>query len=572
MIILVVLAALVAMAAWLGVRGWLAKGELEQLQAIKPALSQAISAHDTGALSAALDDAHAHAARAADLTGDPLWRATEGLPVVGANTAAVRVAAESLRDVSGAALPLAGELTNVGGDADAAGGIDLSGLGRLAAPLRAAADAAADAQTRLGALDTGALLAPLCSGITDLDQLVTSVVPLLDQAVRAVTVVPTMLGSEGDRTILVMVQNPAEARTGGGITGSFISLLASAGHLRLGDHATSSDFARGAVSATFPEEITALYGADVGDFVMNVTVTPDFDTSAHFARAWWQTLGKAAPDAVISIDPAVLAALLRIAGPLTLSDGTSVDAGTVTETILVRPYLALTTDGQTAIQSDLIERLFTRLLATPFDPTAWAGALAESVSEGRVSIWSAHPDEQAVLADSPFAGTLARYRAAGDDAIGVYFNDATTGKMDTFLDAAIGVSSRVCRADGVAEVDVAVTLHNTATDASRGYPPSMAGGANPALPGDITTDVTVAVPTGWFFGGVTSAGATVASTDIDITAPASVSRVQLTPGQQSTTVFRFYAGDGGESPEPTIVHTPMMNPIRVEQSPAQACG
>ena len=144
--------------------------------------------------------------------------------------------------------------------------------------------------------------------------------------------------------------------------------------------------------------------------------------------------------------------------------------------------------------------------------------------------------------------------------------------MDTFLDAAIGVSSRVCRADGVAEVDVAVTLHNTATNASRGYPPSMAGGANPALPGDITTDVTVAVPTGWFFGGVTSAGAAVASTDIDITAPASVSRVQLTPGQQSTTVFRFYAGDGGESPEPTIVHTPMMNPIRVEQSPAQACG
>ena len=120
------------MAAWLGVRGWLAEGELEQLQAIKPALSQAISAHDTGALSAALDDAHDHAARAADLTGDPLWRATEGLPVVGANTAAVRVAAESLRDVSGAALPLADELTNVGGDAGTAGGIDLSGLGRLA--------------------------------------------------------------------------------------------------------------------------------------------------------------------------------------------------------------------------------------------------------------------------------------------------------------------------------------------------------------------------------------------------------------------------------------------------------
>ena len=64
-----------------------------------------------------------------------------------------------------------------------------------------------------------------------------------------------------------------------------------------------------------PTELTALYGPTFGRYVTNITVTPDFDLSARLASAWWQTLAQPAPDAIVSIDPIVLRALLRITGP-----------------------------------------------------------------------------------------------------------------------------------------------------------------------------------------------------------------------------------------------------------------
>ncbi len=373
-------------------------------------------------------------------------------------------------------------------------------------------------------------------------------------------------------SLLVMVQNAAEARTGGGITGSFIEVRATDGKLSVGAHADSASFARSAPPAMeLPTELTALYGPTFGRYVTNITVTPDFDLSARLASAWWQTLAQPAPDAIVSIDPIVLRALLRITGPLTLSDGSVVDTASVIEQMLVRPYLERTPLEQTAMQSDLTQHLFETLLDTPFDVAAWAQALAEPVAQGRVSVWSAHADEQAVLAEGPLAGTLARYRAAGDDAIGVYFNDATTGKLDTFLDVQVDPSTRVCRADGVAEVEVAVTLQSTLTDAARTYPPSMTGATNPGAPGDITTDVTVVVPSGWYFGGVESGGAAVVSTDVPGANPASVVRIALTPGQSQTTTFRLLAGKDGQATHPVIVHTPMMNPVTVAPVAAAPC-
>lgn len=565
----VVLALFVGIAAWLGVRAWLAKGELEKVQAERTTLTTAIGTRDMPAAQTALDDVHAHAARAAELTSDPLWRAAEVLPFAGPNAAAVRVSAESVRDLTAAADPLL-EAMHAGTGTEP--GVDLARIQGLTAPLRQTADATAHAQAELDRIDPGALLPPMREGVTDIRAFVTDAAPLLDDAASAASILPAMLGADGDRTLLVMVQNAAEARTGGGITGSFIEVRATDGKLSVGAHADSASFARSAPPAMeLPTELTALYGPTFGRYVTNITVTPDFDLSARLASAWWQTLAQPAPDAIVSIDPIVLRALLRITGPLTLSDGSVVDTASVIEQMLVRPYLERTPLEQTAMQSDLTQHLFETLLDTPFDVAAWAQALAEPVAQGRVSVWSAHADEQAVLAEGPLAGTLARYRAAGDDAIGVYFNDATTGKLDTFLYVQVDPSTRVCRADGVAEVEVAVTLQSTLTDAARTYPPSMTGATNPGAPGDITTDVTVMVPSGWYFGGVESGGAAVVSTDVPGANPASVVRIALTPGQSQTTTFRFLAGKDGQATHPVIVHTPMMNPVTVAPVAAAPC-
>jgi len=490
------------------------------------------------------------------------------VPGAGANTAAIRVLSESVRDIAAAAQPVLGA---VAGSGDAGHGLDLSAIADLASPLSSLTDAVVRADGSLTALPVDHLVGPVRDAVLRVRDAVGSVAPHATDAVTVARALPAMLGLDGPRTLLLMIQNPAELRTGGGITGSFIALRADGGRLQVEDRADSADFPkRDEPIAALPADLTALYGDAPGRFVMNATMTPDFAVSAQLARAWWTSLGRVAPDAVIAVDPYVLAALLTITGPLTLSDGTVVDSGDMVDDILVRPYLDLTADQQTALQRDLTDRLFARLTAESFDPIAWMRALARPAAEGRISVWSSHPEDEA-LSDGPLGGAMARFRSAGPNAVGVYFNDATTGKMDTYLHTEITPAVTSCRADGAADVWVSVTLRSSAPASARAFSAWMTGGANPAAPGDITTDVTVMVPSGWFFGGVQKDGVAASSTDVDGGQfPTSLARVTLAPGEQSTLTFHFVAKAGAEL-VPAIVHTPLMNEPAVAPVAHPAC-
>lgn len=565
----VVAVLLIGVAVWIGVRGWLAKGELEQIETLKDSFSTAVRDGDAQALESSVSTANSRAATAASLTSDPVWRMSEALPFWGANAAALRVAAESVRDVTGAAQPLFDRAAA----ASSSSGLDISLVGEFADPLAATSRAVETARANLSALDSGALLPPLRDAVVDLNSTIDGAAAPLSDAATAASVLPEILGADDPRSILIMVQNTAEARTGGGITGSFVELRASKGKIEFGNTADSTDFDEQSadilpISAT----TTALYDDKVGRFVTNTTMTADFDLSARLASAWWQKLGHSAPDAVISIDPVVLAALLKITGPITLSDGGSVDASTVTERILVRPYLEDSQQGQTAIQTDLTKRLFDRLVGEPLDLAAWADALAEPVAEGRVSLWSAHAAEQDALANGPFGGTLARFEAAGEEAIGVYLNDATTGKLGTFLHLEIGVGSSVCRADGIADVAVTTTLTSTAPEEARDYPLWMTGGANPGRPGDISTDITVEAPAGWYINGAEIDGSINPSTDVtDGDHALTRTRAVVAPGESTTVTFHLLADLDGETASPTVVHTPLLNPVEVATGQTLPC-
>lgn len=570
-VVLVVFVGVVVLgAAWLGIRGWMAKGELDDVAALQPRLSSAIAAGDAGALSAVVTDAEQHARYAAELTTDPLWRATEAVPVVGANTAAVRIVAESIRDMASAAQPV---LRAAAQPDNGQGVLDLSAVSAAAQPLDEFAAVFSRVDESLTGMSTDDLVEPVETATARIRAAVAAAAPTVAEAASVAQIMPAMLGAHGARTILVMVQNSAEVRTGGGITGSFILLSADGDRLEVLDEVDSSVFPHRETPITeLPADLVTLYGQAPGRFVMNATMTADFALSARLASTWWQSIGRPAPDAVIAIDPAVLTAMLTITGPITLADGTIVDPADVVGDVLVTPYLDKTPAEQTTVQRDLFDRLFARITSSPIDPFRWVRAFAKPIAEGRISIFSTHSDEQLAVANGAFSGTLGRLRDAGPDAVGVYFNDATTGKMDTFLHVDLAPSVRDCRADGAADVTVAVTLTSAAPAEARTFAASMTGAANPAAPGDITTDVTVMVPREWFVAGVTLDGAHVAATAVDGSdAAASLARVTLRPGEQKTLTFAFVAKNGAQL-RPTLVHTPMMNEVGVAEAARTGCG
>lgn len=551
----------VTLCGWLVVRGLSAK---DQLVAAVEASQNVVAAASTSDLAAALPAVRTmqeHTAAAAALTSDPIWRAAETLPLIGSNLAAVRIAATQshvlARDVAAPMLQLADSLQ--GGDTRTGAVLNVAALASGQTAILRASDALDSAAVELRSVDSRRLLPPLRNGLGELTTLVDQARPAIDSLLGASRALPGMLGQHGPRTLLVMLQNNAELRTGGGITGTFIALRADHGILSITSQADSQEF------DALPQQIlpidqstTDLYGDVVGRFVQNTSMTPDFDLTARLASAWWNQRTGSAPDTVIAVDPLVLGAFLRVTGPVSTPEG-ALTSENIVDRLLVEPYRTLDQAGQTAVFEDAATAVFGALTQSRVDSLALVEALAAPIEQGRVSIWSAHAAEQKVLASTSLAGSAARHRAAGDDAYAVYLNDATGGKMDTLLDVAIASGAATCRADGRADVVVRVTLTNRAGADAAALPFSMtAGGAWGVAPGHIATSVAVAAPAGSFFGGVTVGAERVAPVDVtDAGFPVSATQVDLAPGESTTIEYRFISAGTGAS-DPLILHTPLV--------------
>jgi hypothetical protein len=559
-------------ATWVGVRALLAKSELEALLPLVEPIKAAAADGDLESLRELATDAQGHAEQAAQLTGDPVWRAAEIVPWIGPNLAAVRTVSASLDGMASGSLPLL-DVADAATTSD--GSTDLAVLADAQGPLEAAAEAFAAADTALARIDPAPLLTPVAEGVTAATRLAAQVSPGLSSAAQAMGVIPGMIGLDGPRTILVALQNSAELRTGGGITGSFVLLTADAGRLMIVDQADSSDFpALARPIIELPEAITAIEGDDIGRFVQNASLTSDFAVTAELARAWWARYSDVVPDAVVSIDLDVIAALLTSAGPVELPDGTTVDSKNLLDRVLVEPYLTLSQEQQTLFQRLVTTTALDHILERGIDPLDWMSALAAPVAEGRVSLWSSVPDEQAIIADSVLGGPLARLDQAGENGFAAYLNDVTGGKMDSLLDVGIASGWAMCRADDRADVAIRITLTNTAPPAATSWPWSMTGGGNYGVPaGSIGTDVTVAAPPGTFPGGVTDPSGTLQqSVDREVSGhPSSRVRVVLAPGESTTLEFRHVAAEPGEPDEPIILHTPTMHDVTAETADI-ACG
>jgi hypothetical protein len=554
---------LLGAAAWVGVRAVLAKQQLEQLAPLAGQLKSEVASRDLAALASTSAEVGAHAEKAAALTGDPLWRAIEVLPVLGPNLTAARVASAQLDALSNDVItPLVAASKTLGGSAG--GGIDVAAIQKAAPTLEHADATVQNSRRELDAAPTTGVIPQLASGVEQLRSAVDTVAPAVGSLAGFARLAPGILGADGPRTILMVVQNNAELRTGGGISGELVLLQADKGHLSFAEVADSSQFPiLDTPIIPIPASTTKLYGDVVGRFVQDTPMPADFSLTGQLASAWWARVKSAKPDAVLSIDPGVLSAVLSVTGPVDIpGGGGQLTSDNVVHQLLVEPYLTLADDAQqNALFAAAAGAVFSRVTAGDVDLLKLVEALQTPVDEGRISLWSSHADEQRILASSSLAGPAERQKLAGRDAFSVYFNDTTAAKMDSFLSTTITSGAAACRSDGHRDMVVTVTLKNDApADAGETLPGRMTGwGLAGTPPGDISTDVAVAAPPGSFYGGVTVDGSQVTTADAtDAGHPTSVANVRISPGQSTTVTFLFYSA-GTRAVHPTVLHTPMIN-------------
>ena len=547
---LAVLAIIVFVVVWVGVRGMLAKDALEKAVPAASAIAKQLADGDTDAANASSKVLSERASDAAGLTSDPVWRASEFIPYVGANLTAVREAADIVDDVArDAVAPLVKAAGSVGVEefAPVNGVIQLQPLVDAQPGIAAASEALDSADKRAEAIDTKNVLGAVADAVVTLQKTVAEAAVVVDAVDRAATLLPPMMGAEGERNYLLLFQNPAELRATGGIPGALAQLTVAGGAISLTQQASSADFPRTpAPVLELPLETRGLYGDITGRFIQDVNLTPQFPLSAPLAAEMWRQQFGVQVDGVMSVDPVVLSYLLRATGPITLPTGDVLTSDTAVQLLLTDVYARYPDPrAQDAFFAAAAAAVFDAVAHGGFEPAALLDALALAGDEHRLLVWSAHEAEQSQLAETTLAGGLPV--SNGHTArIGVYLNDATGSKMGTYLKTTINTGVAVCRADGLPRLDVQITLTNTApTDAATSLPAYVTGaGAFGVPPGNIKVITNVYGVPGSANLGITRDGAEFAHhSTTDSGYPVSALSIELAPGETTTFTASFLDHD-----------------------------
>ena len=569
--ILLLLVGVTAVVAWVGIDALRARGELKAAAAQVNVLQGQVEKGDREGAAATLTALQAHASAARASTHGPQWSVVRAVPWLGPNVAAVQAVSEVVDGLAVNALPTLMDATALVDPTTLVlddGRIDVESLTR-AAPAVVAADgevqAAADT---LDSISPDGLLPAVAAPLEDLRGQVGTVALTTATAARAVQLLPPMLGADGPRQYLMLVQNNAEQRATGGVS-TLIVLKAEKGTVKVTETRSA-----GGNLAGLPEPILpltgaeqALFGTGLGIYMADVTFTPDFPRSGQLAAAIWKQQVGADLDGVLSIDPGALAEVLGATGPVTLKSG-QVLSSTNAERLLMNTVYLRILDPLT-LESFLAAPAGPgpmALHAGPGTPGPGVDALARSAREGRVMVWSAHPHEQALLSGTVLSGELAGVDGTSP-VIGVYLNDGTAAKIGYYLRTDVVATPMTCRPDGSQSVNVEVTMKNTAPKNAADLPPYIASG-NVIPKGEVRMNVLLYAPTGGRVDDVRVKNGPPGVFSQTHNGLAVVGRtVQLKPGQSQTIDYNVLTGPG-QTGAPTLRVTPtIFGTARVVSSP-----
>ena len=482
----VLVLAIVALGAWLGISALKAKSEVEAAVSSASVIQQQVMDGKADEAKQSIDDFSNHVDATYQQTKQPVWRLAEFLPRVGGDVRAVRSAVNILEDVSNNALPQLSESVqgldlNQIGIRD--GRVELGSLASVADKLVAANKVIADANVNLQNV-SGTTIDQLTNALTQAKEKFSQLADMTSLAAKVASLAPGMLDVDPNtandgvpRTYLVLVQNNAELRATGGIPGSWGVLTVDNGTMII----NAFEPASGEVVANQPilpltSDEANLFSVKMGTFQQDVNFTPDFSRAAALAAAMWKQLKGQQVDGVVSVDPVFLQNLLQVTGPLAVNDSIQLTGDNAAQMLLNQPYITMgTQEAQDAFFSSAATFAFYHILThASGNNTGLISAMQQSVADGHMYVWSAHEEEQKQLDGTAIAGNL-RTNPSEPQA-GVYFNDATMGKMDWYLKREVSCEYDKTYPSGAKQYTIHVKLTNTVDPAqAKNFMPLLLG-------------------------------------------------------------------------------------------------
>jgi len=554
-------AVLVALAAAVAIGGFVAQKELRAAVPVVSKMQDQFDSDDRADLAASMTELQGHAAAARGAADTPLWWIAEQAPFIGPSLHAVRESTVAVDELAQGVLPALIEvdpaLLRPNG-----GAFDIAAISQLAGPVSEAAasgERAADALSGVDLSDTpGMLRGPL----SQLTGAVGALQPALSRANELLPHVPSMMGQDGPKNYLLLVQNNAEARGTGGIPASVVELRLENGKMDIVQQASSSDFANERATPILPldPQVVTLYDDKIGRWSQDMTSTPDFTLSANLAQAYWTERFGTPVDGVISIDPVALSYILKATGPITLATGDKLTSSDAVKILLSDVYARYPDNkNQDLFFASAAVEIFDAISSGDFAPVPFAAAIVQAVDENRVYFHSFDEATEAAFDGSRLSGPLPVSDDAEKTTVGVFVNDLTEAKLSYYTNMSTEVL--VDRCSAVPTYTTIVTFENGLDEAtSNGLVRYVNAGAHYPK-GTIGTDLQFYGPSG-----ATFVNAVIDGVDVAITTGEHLGRPVgrmwvVNPPQTVHTLAVKFAGSPGDSDDVALVHTPMVNPV-----------
>jgi hypothetical protein len=565
---------LLALVGWVGVRGAFGYAELSRARRDLTALERQVRSGEvppTAALTARVDRIGQRTRSARGLTGDPVFAAASRLPGVGCPLRSARALVVAVDGLAAGGLPSLVQAADVLNPASLRSGmsIDTTALAKGEAPVSRAAVAVARFRSALDAVPGCGWLGRTV-GLTSSRHTVSAQAARLGDGLAVLRLVtqlgPPMLGADGQpRKYLLIVQNPAESRSNGGIIGGFGLLTVTNGHLDLGSISGSRQlpFLKPGSSLVtdpqLPADLRERYAPyDPTRTWGNANLTPDYPRAGQFYSGMYLGGTGVAVDGTISIDPAALSYLLAAAGrPAVLPDGRTVTASSLVRLVESDAYAIIpdpvARDQFFADVGKAVYRTVTSGASTP----GILRALARSVAEGRLLVSSNHTAEESVLATTALGGALP---SDPGPFLAVLTQNAAASKLDYWTHRAVGYRMQR-RPDGSGIATISVTVEN---DAPLGLPDYVRYRLDPGGPTgnpDAQNKIWLSVYTGvgsQLLGASLDGKMATLERTVERGHPVASTYLTLDRGKPRTLALQIWEPAGG--PALTVRRQPLVNP------------
>jgi hypothetical protein len=366
------------------------------------------------------------------------------------------------------------------------GRIDVARLRAAADPLAAAEAAMVDAQARLDGLDRGWLLPPVAERLDTFDERLTETLPEATLAAEGARELPAVLGADGTRRYLVLFTQPAESRGLGGFVGSYAELTAVDGEVELTRSGPINELltapGRGQRTLTGPADYLARYGRfRPQEFLQDLTLSPDLPSVAQAAAELYPQAGGQPVDGVIVADPAGLAALLRITGPIRVPDlDRPVTADDAVDLLTREQYLlGAGEQARRDLLEDVGRETFDALVSGDVPaPRELGDILAPAVAGRHLMVYLFDESEEALVRRVGADGAVAP--VPGGDGFLLSTQNKGNNKIDVYLQRQVGYRGSYDPTSGELTATATVTLTNTAP--AEGLPDAVIGSNDQGLP------------------------------------------------------------------------------------------